>query len=68
VFSDFNTWYLETYSTKITGKNNELVKAIEKVYGSYKNCWRGVKIKRETQNINNDTDSEVSTVTSEISK
>lgn len=69
VIRDFDQWYQETYSTKITGKTTELVKAIEKIYGTYKSCWRGVKIKRETQHINNnDTDSEVSTVTSAMSK
>lgn len=68
VTRDFDLWYQETYSAKISGKNSELVKAIEKIYGTYKSCWRGVKIKREIQNINNDTDSEVSTVTSAMSK
>jgi hypothetical protein len=49
VICDFHQWYQETYSTKITGKTIELVKAIEKIYGTYKKGWRGVKIKREIE-------------------
>lgn len=76
VLVEFQQWYFEMYSTKITGKNNELFSAIEKEYGAYKsNRWTGVKVRRDYEKAlpsdgseNIITDSETDSVTSSLQK
>lgn len=56
----FNQWYQDTYVAKMTGKNQELHDAIDKVYGPHKanGGWSGVQIKRDVKNLKNPSDSE----------
>lgn len=50
---EFAEWYEDTYGSVIKGKNQELFASIEKKYGKPKsNGWAGLKLIRETQEIN----------------
>ena len=52
ISSLFNAWYYEMYSTKISGKTQELFNAIEKHFRvTYKDGWRGICVRRDVQEI-----------------
>jgi P4 family phage/plasmid primase-like protien len=56
ISSLFTSWYQEMYSTKISGKTQELFSAIEKYFKvTYKDGYRGICIKRDVQEIPDET-------------